>query len=75
MELNIALPEPNQDLDNLNKSIRAFSNTIEQQKDNEQLKTLLNRSEIILKTLIQKMEKTQAEFLDRKSTRLNSSHS
>ncbi len=62
MELNIALPEPNQDLDNLNKSIRAFSNTIEQQKDNEQLKTLLNRSEIILKTLIQKMEKTQAEF-------------
>lgn len=63
MELNIALPEPNQDLDNLKKSIKVFSDTIEQQKDNEQLQTLLNRSEIILKTLIRKMEKTQAEFL------------
>lgn len=62
MELNIALPEPNQDLENLKNSIGILSGYIEQYKDAEQLRASIERLDVILNALIRKMEKTPVEF-------------
>ena len=62
MELNIQLSECNQDLIKLQDNILTFSGYLEEYKDNPETSSIMYRAEVVIQTLINKIEKTQEEF-------------